>query len=75
MRVATNSKEVSMTLQSHGEDRQSLQAREQVNNITLKDRGASSAYKIARLDCERPDLATKVKGGGNLAANRCCDGS
>jgi len=55
-------------LLQHGGDRRSEKARDQGDNITLKDRGTSSAYTIARLDRDRPDLAMQVR-QGSMSAN------
>jgi hypothetical protein len=52
-------------LHGHGGDRRSEKTRFQSDNqddvITLKERGTSRAYVLARLDRDRPDLAAKVR--------------
>lgn len=51
-------------LGKHGGDRRSAEARtDQGDNITLKERGTSRDYIIARLERDRPDLAEKVIAG------------
>lgn len=59
--------EVRLTLKSHGGDRRSEKVRDQGSNITLKDRGTTSAYTLARLDRDRPDLALQVREGSKSA--------
>lgn len=51
-------------LRSHGGDRRSDQA----NNISLKSHGTARRYTVARLERDRPDLASRVK-AGELSAN------
>jgi len=56
-------------LESHGGDRRSQEAREQPDNVRLKDWGNSSAYTIARLQRDNPELHERVV-SGELSANK-----
>ena len=47
-------------LGQHGGDRRSDQVKDQGETITLKHRGTSAAYVLARLDRNRPDLAALI---------------
>jgi hypothetical protein len=42
--------------------------KDQGDNITLKERGTSTDYTVARLDRDRPDLAAHVR-AGHMSAN------
>jgi hypothetical protein len=50
-------------LRAHGGDRRSEQGDNTKKDITLKGRGTSRSYTMARLDRDRPDLAAKVDAG------------
>jgi hypothetical protein len=55
-----------IVLRGHGGDRRSEKAKadqsdNDENDVTLKDRGNSRAYVLARLDRDRPDLAAEVR--------------
>jgi hypothetical protein len=54
---------VHKVLGTHGGDRKSAKAGEnQADNVSLNGYGNRAAYLLARLDRDRPDLATKVRG-------------
>ena len=51
---------LAVALGKHGGDRRSDQAKDQGHNVTLKHRGNATAYVLARLDRNRPDLAALI---------------
>lgn len=54
-----------MKLRAHGRPRKEDQ---KGDNVTLKDRGNSAAYTMARLNRDNPELAEKVR-SGEMSAN------